>query len=473
MPGLVATLLALLALASPSGTNAQTYTAATYLLENSDGLGPGANVNRAFGAAVHASDGLLLAAVNSTCGELFTSIPSTQGGVPVSTTMCMTDADEIAGDQLTDRADHFAFADGVVVIGTPNRERKTGGADVWRWDASSSTLAGPAALGSGDGRIGHMGTAAATSGGDVIVLGAPKDDNDKGAAYVFLDYAKNNAWTRSPARLFDPDGAAGDEFGGVVAVHNGDEGTGNGWIVVASLKSASNAGAVHLFARAGSPGAYAWFWSQTVTPVTAGTPKGFGAGLAMTGRYLLVATRPSAVGETDGGAWGEVYYLAGPNSTTHAFTVDGSAAPASIPNTGTWVLDGPGGVYTTSGTAKSAGTCAIDGDTAVLGAVGSGDDDGRALVFRRQVDDNDLNPKWKEQTQLAPSDWTSSGLTTFKGFGRAVAVDNGVVTVAASQPLDGSDDGKGEGEASSVGERRGGVRARVVCVSSRRAGQVL
>ena len=66
MPGLVATLLALLALESPSGTNAQTYTAATYLLENSDGLGPGANVNRAFGAAVHASDGLLLAAVNST-----------------------------------------------------------------------------------------------------------------------------------------------------------------------------------------------------------------------------------------------------------------------------------------------------------------------------------------------------------------------------------------------------------------------
>ena len=314
MPGLVATLLALLALASPSGTNAQTYTAATYLLENSDGLGPGANVNRAFGAAVHASDGLLLAAVNSTCGELFTSIPSTPGGVPVSTTMCMTDADEIAGDQLTDRADHFAFADGVVVIGTPNRERKTGGADVWRWDASSSTLAGPAALGSGDGRIGHMGTAAATSGGDVIVLGAPKDDNDKGAAYVFLDYAKNNAWTRSPARLFDPNGAAGDEFGGVVAVHNGDEGTGNGWIVVASLKSASNAGAVHLFARAGSPGAYAWFWSQTVTPVTANTPKGFGAGLAMTGRYLLVATRPSAVGEADGGAWGEVYYLAGPDS---------------------------------------------------------------------------------------------------------------------------------------------------------------
>ena len=126
-------------------------------------------------------------------------------------------------------------------------------------------------------------------------------------------------------------------------------------------------------------------------------------------------------------------------------TGDGSAAPASIPNTGTWVLDGPGGVYTTSGTAKSAGTCAIDGDTAVLGAVGSGDDDGRALVFRRQVDTGGGNPKWKEQTQLAPSDWTSSGLTTFKGFGRAVAVDNGVVTVSASQPLDGSDDGNGEG----------------------------
>ena len=295
---LPAMLLALLGLASPFGINAQTYpNAATYTVQNSDGLGPGPD-NPAFGAAVHASDGKLFAAVNNTCGELFTTIPTSAGVTPTSSTLCLTESDDIDATQVTDRANHFAFADGVVVIGTPNRALKKGGADVWRWDDATATIQGPSALGSGDGRVGHMGTAAATSGGDVIVLGAPKDDSSKGAAYVFVDYDKNNAWTRVAGRLLDPNGAVGDEFGGVVAVHDG-VGTGNGWIVVASLKSDSNKGAVHAFARAGSPGAYQWFHNQTLTP-SSGAPLGYGAGLAITGRYLMIATRPSAVGGTDG-----------------------------------------------------------------------------------------------------------------------------------------------------------------------------
>ena len=324
---LPAMLLAILGLASPFGINAQTYPSkATYSVQNSDGLGPGPD-NRAFGAAVHASDGKLFAAVNNTCGELFTTIPTSAGVTPTSSTLCLTESDDIDATQVTDRANQFAFANGVVVIGTPNRDLKKGGADVWRWD-NANGIQGPSALGSGDGRVGHMGTAAATSGGDVIVLGAPKDDSSKGAAYVFVDYDKDNVWTRVPGRLMDPNGAAGDEFGGVVAVHNGI-GTGNGWIVVASLKSDSSKGAVHAFARAGSPGAYQWFHNQTLTPSpSSGTaPLGYGAGLAITGRYLMISTRPSAVGGTDVDAWGEVYYMAGPNAANRVLSVD-AATPS-------------------------------------------------------------------------------------------------------------------------------------------------
>ena len=87
---LPAMLLALLGLASPFGINAQTYpNAATYPVQNSDGLGPGPD-NRAFGAAVHASDGKLFAAVNNTCGELFTTIPTSAGVTPTSSTLCLS-----------------------------------------------------------------------------------------------------------------------------------------------------------------------------------------------------------------------------------------------------------------------------------------------------------------------------------------------------------------------------------------------
>ena len=89
MKVLPAMLLALLGLASPFGINAQTYpNAATYPVQNSDGLGPGPD-NRAFGAAVHASDGKLFAAVNNTCGELFTTIPTSAGVTPTSSTLCL------------------------------------------------------------------------------------------------------------------------------------------------------------------------------------------------------------------------------------------------------------------------------------------------------------------------------------------------------------------------------------------------
>ena len=150
---LPAMLLAFLGLASPFGINAQTYpNAATYPVQNSDGLGPGPD-NRAFGAAVHASDGKLFAAVNNTCGELFTTIPTSAGVTPTSSTLCLTESTDIDATQVTDRANHFAFANGVVVIGTPNRALKKGGADVWRWDDATATIQGPSALGSGDGRV--------------------------------------------------------------------------------------------------------------------------------------------------------------------------------------------------------------------------------------------------------------------------------------------------------------------------------
>ena len=79
-----------------------------------------------------------------------------------------------------------AMRAGVVVIGTPAHDDYSGGAQVWvsREDTSdgggggggaSRTWVGPTRIVSVDRRPGWMGAAAATDGGDVVVLGAPKD----------------------------------------------------------------------------------------------------------------------------------------------------------------------------------------------------------------------------------------------------------------------------------------------------------
>ena len=139
--------------------------------------------NALFGASLAASDGFLAALVNATAAEIFSVSPS--GVVQTSSALLVAPDPDDVGDTLSRHGHHFAMADGVVVLGTPAKHLATGGAVAWTHDPTTGEWTGPASLGSSDGVRGGMGYAVATSGGAVIVLGAPDARSGAGAAYVF------------------------------------------------------------------------------------------------------------------------------------------------------------------------------------------------------------------------------------------------------------------------------------------------
>ena len=136
--------------------------------------------NALFGASLAASDGFLAALVNATAAEIFSVSPS--GVVQTSSALLVAPDPDDVGDTLSRHGHHFAMADGVVVLGTPAKHLATGGAVAWTHDPTTGEWTGPASLGSSDGVRGGMGYAVATSGGAVIVLGAPTRAGAGGAA---------------------------------------------------------------------------------------------------------------------------------------------------------------------------------------------------------------------------------------------------------------------------------------------------
>ena len=302
--------------------------------------------NALFGASLAASDGFLAALVNATAAEIF-SVSS--GVVQTSSALLVAPDPDDVGDTLSRHGHHFAMADGVVVLGTPAKHLATGGAVAWTHDPTTGEWTGPASLGSSDGVRGGMGYAVATSGGAVIVLGAPDARSGAGAAYVFTrssaTTSTTNPWTEA-RRLANPGGStAGDAFGAAVAVHQGADGEGNGWIIVAAPGANAGAGArtPARLRTAGGDDAHGWTHVQELTPSDASAPGGFGASLALTGRYLLVACDP-APGSTGAGTVagrGEAYLLA--RSASADFSAEAPADAAThTPTTdeGRWVLDG-------------------------------------------------------------------------------------------------------------------------------------
>ena len=336
--------------------------------------------NALFGASLAASDGFLAALVNATAAEIFSVSPS--GVVQTSSALLVAPDPDDVGDTLSRHGHHFAMADGVVVLGTPAKHLATGGAVAWTHDPTTGEWTGPASLGSSDGVRGGMGYAVATSGGAVIVLGAPDARSGAGAAYVFTRSSATttnptNPWTEA-RRLANPGGStAGDAFGAAVAVHQGADGEGNGWIIVAAPGANAGAGAAHAFARlrtAGGDDAHGWTHVQELTPSDASAPGGFGASLALTGRYLLVACDP-APGSTGAGTVagrGEAYLLA--RSASADFSAEAPADAAThTPTTdeGRWVLDGvltPPPAPAGEPAETTSGACAVSGETAAMGS---------------------------------------------------------------------------------------------------------
>jgi hypothetical protein len=447
--------------------------------------------NPRWAATLAAHAGAVMALVNRSTVEIVASTTRDNA----TTALLHADPSGVSTAAVEDNPGAAAMHSGVVVIGAPANDGYSGGAQVWvaRGDGGGGWV-GPTRVVSVDRRPGWMGATAATDGGDVIVLGAPKDSGGgatlSGAAYVFVpawklsggdsnsegisnasnssnasnDNASNATesslqWTQV-ARLKAPTPVEQDAFGAAVAVHSGS-GSGNGWIAVSALGAYGGAGAVHVFVRRVVNGVEAgWVHGQELRASNASrVPLGYGAGVALTGRYLMVTCKPAAgtagAGETSG--WGEVFILARNNVTINAsrdaavaavtVAADADANTTDATNktnftkvttttvsTVHWLLDAvlePPAAPWWDPAETTSGACALGGEAAAMGAVGrssSGETGGSVYVWRRQYlpTTNAAQPLWVLQQRLQPPS------ADVMGFGRDVALDGATLAVSAA-----------------------------------------
>lgn len=313
-------------------------------------------------------------------------------------------------------------------------------------------------------RFGHS----VAVGGDVAVVGAPRDEDpngaNAGAAYAFE--RSGDDWPQR-SKLAAADGTGGDAFGVSVAVDGGAA------VVGADLganRNGTTVGVAYAFEQTGGD------WVQGAKFVAPGGGPGdfFGTAVALDGGTAVVGapfetdtggaeTGAAYAFERSGGDWTRAGRLAtgGDGRFGHAVAVAGGVAlvgePDDVPASA-----GAAHAFASAGSgwtrdAALAGAVAdpgdrfgdavgVDGTTAVVGA--SRDDDpngpggGAAYVYDR------AGGTWSQRAQLAPGVGRS-----FDEFGRTVGVDGSTVVVGA--PFDDNPRGTGAG-AAYVYERAGG-----------------
>lgn len=238
-----------------------------------------------------------------------------------------------------------------------------------------------------------FGAALAVSG-DTAVVGAPYADDhgfDSGAAYVFQYDPGEQNWVQL-ARLTASDAGAAQQFGTSVAVQ--------GDTVVVGAPISIPGGAAYVFYRdQGGPNA----WGQVLRIAGLNTTWNdyFGFTLALDGDTLVVGAY--AGGDYDGQAYVFYRHQGGPDAWGQVANIVGSDV---VP-------------YDYFGSAV-----AVSGDTAVVGACGSGDNStGAAYVFQRDRGGPDA---WGQVARIDLSDGTPDDW-----FGLPVAIHGDIAAVSA------------------------------------------
>ena len=306
---------------------------------------------------------------------------------------------------------------------------------------------------------GYFGASVAHDG-DTLVVGSREIGGGNGAADVFVRV--DNVWVHQQ-RLTAPDPAGGDEFGASVAV---DDDT---VVVGAPGRDAEvlpgifgdGVGAAFVFTRSGTT----WSHSQTLVPVDRGTTDSAGQTVAIEGGTLLVGvpnTRFDGDGESVGASGGAVDVYVRDGGTGGTWSRQQRVQPTSVESfsgfrVGTSVaLDGEalvtgalfdstdesgraGGAFVfvrTEGVWSEQGhllagdesaefdrlgsSCAISGDTVLLGAPAADGDAGAAYVFVRD------GGTWSKVARL-----TRPGAADGERFGESVALRGDAAYVGA------------------------------------------
>lgn len=183
----------------------------------------------------------------------------------------------------------IAMSDSYIAIGAQRKNSYKGAAYVYEkgtgetWTASASNPITPLIATSND----YFGNAIAIQGA-MILVGAKRNNDSKGAVYVFSRNSETNLWIEG-SKLLASDGSAGDQFGGAISASNNYLAIGaQFW----DSDDGDGAGAVYLFK-------YTTSWYEidklTGTGESSYISNHFGATVDLEGDYLAVGS-PDARG---------------------------------------------------------------------------------------------------------------------------------------------------------------------------------
>ena len=305
-----------------------------------------------------------------------------------------------------------------------------------------------------DGAAGDAFGASVSISGDTVVVGATGKSGDfrgQGAAYVFT--RSGATWTQQQKLLAD-DAAAGDAFGGSVAI------SGDTVVVSAPLDVIGvtvDQGSAYVFTRSGT----VWTRRQKLTAADGAAEDIFGFSVAISGDTLVVGAKFDNIAEHEdqgsayvftrsGGVWTQRQKLVAGDGAEgdlfgHSVAVSGDTIVVGAPTEdgalfgqGAAYVFAPGGATWTQQqklTADDAAlgdrgdafgvSVAISGDTLVVGAyldnIGATFLQGSAYVFSRS------GATWAQQQKLIADDGADDDT-----FGWSVAVSGGTVVVGAA-----------------------------------------
>ncbi|MBK7976643.1 MAG: FG-GAP repeat protein [Deltaproteobacteria bacterium] len=300
--------------------------------------------------------------------------------------------------------------------------------------------------GAGDDRFG----ASVALSGDLLLVGAVRDDDkgtDSGSAYL---YTKTGATWTLTQKLTASDGAAGDRFGVSVAIQ--------GYTLVVGAYNdddfGGDSGAAYVFQWNGAS------WIQ-VAKIRASDGAGgdlFGGSVALDGDYIVVgAPKEDAKGTSSGSAYvfvrssgyiwsqqAKIFASDGASNDLLGYSVSISGDTALLGaayKNGAGSYSGAAYVFTRSGTTWSqqakltasdaaandsfGNSVSVYGNTAVIGAFGDDtgvSNGGSAYVFTRS------GSSWSQQAKLTASDGAASD-----NYGTWVSIDGNILAVGSPQ----------------------------------------
>ena len=231
-----------------------------------------------------------------------------------------------------------------------------------------------------DGATGDYFGVSVSIDADYAIVGAYKDDSDRGSAYVFK--RSGTSWVQEN-KLTASDGATGDRFGVSVSI-DAD------YAIVGASSDDSAKGSAYVFKRSGTN----WVQEDKLTASDGATGDYFGVSVSIDADYAIVGAY------CDDSAKGSAYVF--------------KRGEAS------WVLENKltasdGATFDYFGQSVS-----IDGNYAIVGAKGDNSDRGSAYVFKRS------GTNWVQEDKLTASDGA-----TDDGFGQSVSIDGYTTLVGA------------------------------------------